>query len=97
MTKSNQPSFLGLFENNGAAFVMNVNDAAEIQIEDASIVNEPLDATAEFKIVSISILDALDPKREVSPVPIPEPDELNALMVEFAIVSSLICEVYSSQ
>jgi hypothetical protein len=73
MTKSNQPSFLGLFENNGASFVMNVNDAAEIKIDDALIVDEPSDQTDEFQILSLSIVDA--PSGEVSPVPIPDPSD----------------------
>jgi hypothetical protein len=47
MTKSNQPSFVGLFENSGASLVMNVKDAEEIKIDDALIVDEPLDRTAE--------------------------------------------------
>jgi hypothetical protein len=65
---------------------MNVNDAAEIKVDDALIAHEPFDQPVEFTIVSISILDSL-------PLPMPEADELDALMVEFAIVSSLICEL----
>jgi hypothetical protein len=36
------------------------------------------------------------PPEYAYPVPIPEPDELDALMVEFVIVSALICELMFS-
>jgi hypothetical protein len=72
---------------------MKVNDPPEITIDDELIlVPEPLDQTVEFTTVSMSIVDVPSPPRETDPVPSPEPYELDALIVELAIVSSLTCE-----
>jgi hypothetical protein len=60
---------------------MNVNDALDIKIDDALIVDVPFDQTVEFKIEMESTRD--DPSLRHSPVPIPDPfNELVASQFE---------------
>jgi hypothetical protein len=75
--------------------VINVNEEAEIKIDEALIVDEPFDQAVELTNERVPISELPFPRKR--PVPSPDqPDELVAATVEFAIVKELISETPSS-